>query len=137
MKKVSILILETAVIEAIADPHYMFKAVNQFLQMSGKPHLFEVQLVGLTPECAAGKQLVYRACGKAAGRGRADRLDFHSGHQRGYPNGTQAERSICSLDRGAIPQWGRSGIALYWSFFAGFYRTAQRQKMFLALEFGQ
>jgi len=48
MKKVSILILETAVIEAIADPHYMFKAVNQFLQMSGKPHLFEVQLVGLT-----------------------------------------------------------------------------------------
>lgn len=50
MKNVSILILETAVIEAIADPHYIFKAVNQFLQASGKSPLFNVQLVGLTKE---------------------------------------------------------------------------------------
>jgi transcriptional regulator GlxA family with amidase domain len=50
MKNVSILIPETAVIEAIADPHYMFKAVNQFLEASGKPPLFKVQLVGLTKE---------------------------------------------------------------------------------------
>ncbi|UXP31250.1 helix-turn-helix domain-containing protein [Reichenbachiella agarivorans] len=50
MKNVSILILETAVIEAIADPHYIFKAVNQFLQFSGKEPLFNVQLVGLTKE---------------------------------------------------------------------------------------
>lgn len=50
MKNVSILILETAVIEAIADPHYMFKAVNQFLQASGKKPLFKVQLVGLKKE---------------------------------------------------------------------------------------
>ncbi len=50
MKSVSILILETAVIEAIADPHYIFKAVNQFLQASGKQPLFNVQLVGLTKE---------------------------------------------------------------------------------------
>lgn len=50
MKNVSILILETAVIEAIADPHYIFKAVNQFLQASGKQPLFNVQLVGLTKE---------------------------------------------------------------------------------------
>ena len=35
MKNVSILVLETAVIEAIADPNYMFKAVNQFLQVAG------------------------------------------------------------------------------------------------------
>jgi len=50
MKNVSILVPETAVIEAVADPHYMFKAVNQFLQASGKAPLFRVQLVGLSKE---------------------------------------------------------------------------------------
>jgi transcriptional regulator GlxA family with amidase domain len=50
MKNVSILIPETAVIEAVADPHYMFKAVNQFLLASGKRPLFNVQLVGLKKE---------------------------------------------------------------------------------------
>ena len=50
MKNVSILVPETAVIEAVADPHYMFKAVNQLLQASGKATLFNVQLVGLTKE---------------------------------------------------------------------------------------
>lgn len=50
MKNVSILVPETAVIEAVADPHYLFKAVNQFLQSSGKAPLFRVQLVGLTKE---------------------------------------------------------------------------------------
>ena len=50
MKNVTILVPETAVVEAVADPHYIFKAVNQFLQMSGKPALFNVQLVGLTKE---------------------------------------------------------------------------------------
>ncbi len=48
MKNVSILVLETAVIEAVADPHYMFRAVNEFLQAAGKDPLFEIQLVGLT-----------------------------------------------------------------------------------------
>ncbi|MEZ4771944.1 MAG: helix-turn-helix domain-containing protein [Bacteroidia bacterium] len=46
MKSVSILVPETAVIEAIADPHYMFAAVNQFLLSAGKAPLFHVQLVG-------------------------------------------------------------------------------------------
>jgi len=50
MKNVSILVPETAVIEAVADPHYMFKAVNQFLQASGKEPLFNVQLVALNKE---------------------------------------------------------------------------------------
>ena len=50
MKHVSILVPETAVIEAVADPHYMFKAVNQFLISSGKKQLFTVQLVGHTKE---------------------------------------------------------------------------------------
>jgi transcriptional regulator GlxA family with amidase domain len=50
MKNVSILVPETAVIEAVADPHYMFKAVNQFLQVAGKEPLFNVQLVGLSKE---------------------------------------------------------------------------------------
>ncbi len=48
MKNVSILVPETAVIEAVADPHYMFNAVNQFLESAGKERLFNVQLVGLT-----------------------------------------------------------------------------------------
>ena len=48
MKNVSILVPETAVIEAVADPHYMLRAVNEFLQASGKEPLFELQLVGLT-----------------------------------------------------------------------------------------
>jgi len=46
MKTVSILVPETAVIEAVADPHYMFNAVNQFLEASGKNALFKVQVVG-------------------------------------------------------------------------------------------
>jgi transcriptional regulator GlxA family with amidase domain len=50
MKNVSILVPESAVMEAIADPRYLFTAVNQFLQASGKPALFEVQLVGQTRE---------------------------------------------------------------------------------------
>jgi len=50
MKHVSILVPESSWIEAIADPRYMFNAVNQFLQSTGKPALFHVQLVGLKKE---------------------------------------------------------------------------------------
>jgi transcriptional regulator GlxA family with amidase domain len=50
MKNVSILVPETAVIEAVADPHYMFKAVNQFLLASGNQPLFNVQLVAINKE---------------------------------------------------------------------------------------
>jgi transcriptional regulator GlxA family with amidase domain len=46
MKRVAILVPESAVMEAIADPRYMFTAANQFLQASGKPSLFDVCLVG-------------------------------------------------------------------------------------------
>jgi transcriptional regulator GlxA family with amidase domain len=57
MKHISILVPETAVIEAIADPNYMFKAVNQFLQVSGKPALFEVELVAKTKDIKLGNSL--------------------------------------------------------------------------------
>lgn len=50
MKRVSILVPESAVMEAIADPMYMFTAANQFLQASGRPDLFEVELVGQNKE---------------------------------------------------------------------------------------
>jgi transcriptional regulator GlxA family with amidase domain len=50
MKNVSILVPETAVIEAVADPHYMCKAVNQFLLASGKAPLFNVKLVAVNKE---------------------------------------------------------------------------------------
>ncbi len=46
MKKVAILVPEHAVMQAIADPQYCFSAVNQFLQQSGRPPLFEICLVG-------------------------------------------------------------------------------------------
>jgi len=50
MKNVSIFVPESAVMEAIADPRYLFTAANQFLTAAGKPALFDVQLVGLTKE---------------------------------------------------------------------------------------
>ena len=50
MKHIAILVPETAVIEAIADPRYLFTAVNQFLEASGRAALFTVQLVGLSNE---------------------------------------------------------------------------------------
>lgn len=50
MKNISILVPESAVMEAIADPRYLFTAVNQFLQASGRPPLFQVQLVGQSRE---------------------------------------------------------------------------------------
>ncbi|MBC7872402.1 MAG: helix-turn-helix domain-containing protein [Ferruginibacter sp.] len=50
MKKVSILVPESSVMQAIADPQYLFTAVNQFLLAAGKAPLFEVELVGIKKE---------------------------------------------------------------------------------------
>lgn len=50
MKKVSILVPESSVLQAIADPQYLFSAVNQFMVASGKKALFDVQLVGVKKE---------------------------------------------------------------------------------------
>lgn len=50
MKNIAILVPETAVIEAVADPRYLFTAVNEFLKSQGQPALFNVQLVGQTKE---------------------------------------------------------------------------------------
>jgi transcriptional regulator GlxA family with amidase domain len=50
MKTVSILVPESSVMQAIADPQYLFSAVNQFLAVSGKKPLFKVQLVGAKKE---------------------------------------------------------------------------------------
>jgi transcriptional regulator GlxA family with amidase domain len=46
VKSISIIVPETAVMEAIADPRYMFTAANEFLISEGKQPLFQVQLVG-------------------------------------------------------------------------------------------
>lgn len=46
VKNISILVPETAVMEAVADPRYMFTAANEFLLAEGKKPLFQVQLVG-------------------------------------------------------------------------------------------
>ena len=50
MKTVAILVPETAVLQGIADPRYLFTAINQFLGNAGKPPLFDVKLVGLSKE---------------------------------------------------------------------------------------
>lgn len=50
MKHVSILVPENSVMQAIADPQYLFSAVNQFMTVSGHEPLFEIQLVGLKKE---------------------------------------------------------------------------------------
>lgn len=50
MKHISILVPETAVLQAICDPRYLFTAVNQFLRAAGKPALFDVHLVGASKE---------------------------------------------------------------------------------------
>ena len=46
MINVSILVPENSVMQAIADPQYLFSAVNQFMVAAGKEQLFNVQLVG-------------------------------------------------------------------------------------------
>jgi transcriptional regulator GlxA family with amidase domain len=55
MKNVSILVPESSVMQAIADPRYLFDAVNQFLAVSGKKPLFNVQLVGAKKEVKLNK----------------------------------------------------------------------------------
>lgn len=50
MKNITILVLESSVVQAIADPQYCFSAVNRFLTLSGKDPLFNVELVGLKRE---------------------------------------------------------------------------------------
>ncbi|MEZ4898634.1 MAG: helix-turn-helix domain-containing protein [Saprospiraceae bacterium] len=50
MKTVSILVPEHSVMEAIADPRYLFNMANHFLATMGKDPLFKVQLVGLKRE---------------------------------------------------------------------------------------
>lgn len=50
MKNVSILVAETAVMEAVADPRYLFTAANQFLEAFGRQPLFDVYFVGQTKD---------------------------------------------------------------------------------------
>ena len=50
MKNITILVPETAVVESVADPRYMFTAVNEFLKSAGKDPAFSVQFVGATRE---------------------------------------------------------------------------------------
>lgn len=58
MKKVSILVPETAVASAVVDPRYMFTAVNGFFRNAGHRPFFDVQTVGLTKEVRLNDGLV-------------------------------------------------------------------------------
>ena len=50
MKRISILVPENSVLQAISDPQYLFSMVNQFRIASGKQAAFDVELVGLKKE---------------------------------------------------------------------------------------
>ena len=50
MKNISILVPESSVMQAVADPQYCFSAANQFLAASGRSPLFNVELVGVQKE---------------------------------------------------------------------------------------
>jgi transcriptional regulator GlxA family with amidase domain len=50
MKQVSILVPNEAVMASIADPRYMFTAVNGFFAQMGKGPMFDVKLIGLSRE---------------------------------------------------------------------------------------
>jgi transcriptional regulator GlxA family with amidase domain len=50
MKNICILVLENSVMQAIADPQYLFTTVNNVLTSSGKKPFFNVQLVGAKKE---------------------------------------------------------------------------------------
>ncbi len=58
MKTISIIVPETAIMEAIADPRYRFTAANHFLTSQGKMPLFNVQLVGLKKQVKLMDDLV-------------------------------------------------------------------------------
>ncbi|WP_296705301.1 helix-turn-helix domain-containing protein [Algoriphagus sp.] len=47
MKKIYILAIEHSVLQVIAGSQYCFTTVNQMLEQSGRPKLFDVKLVGL------------------------------------------------------------------------------------------
>lgn len=57
MKHVSILVPESSVLQSIADPQYLFSAVNHFMIQSGRKPLFNVQLVGAKKEIKLGNGL--------------------------------------------------------------------------------
>jgi transcriptional regulator GlxA family with amidase domain len=48
--KVSILVPESSVMQAIADPQYLFTTANHFLLAAGESSLFDVELVGAKRE---------------------------------------------------------------------------------------
>ena len=50
MMNISILVPEDAVMQAIADPQYLFSTVNSILMSAGNKPMFHVQLVGLKKE---------------------------------------------------------------------------------------
>jgi len=50
MITISVLTLHNCLPASIADASYVFTKVNEFLQQSGKPTLFQVQLVGLSKD---------------------------------------------------------------------------------------
>ena len=78
---------ETAVIEAVADPNYLFKAVDQFLRASGKVPLFNVQLVAVNTSfyCKCIKQWYSFAYDWCNGFLRYKQFYYFTGWKQNHP----------------------------------------------------
>ena len=132
MKNVSILALENSVIEAIADPRYMFNAVNMFLQSTGKPALFDVQVVGSKKEIKLENSLFSVYPDKQIGE--IDKTDLiFIPALSGDEKSNRIKSRPCPLDRKSILSRRGSSVLVRRSFFAGKYGPVERKKMFNAL----
>lgn len=57
MKRISILVVQNALIGAVGNARYLFKKVNDFLEESGKKTLFDVKVVGIDNDIKLDKGL--------------------------------------------------------------------------------
>jgi transcriptional regulator GlxA family with amidase domain len=57
MIRICIFVPECAVMQAVADPQYLFTTVNHFLQAEGKPPAFSVKLTGMRREISVNSGL--------------------------------------------------------------------------------
>lgn len=123
MKNVAILVVETAVIEAVADPRYMFTAVNEFLKSRGEQPLFHVQLVGLTKEVKLADGLFSIHTDAVLKDARRPDLIIIPALSGNLEQAIPAQRSIYTLDCAAIQTGSRSSQPVPGRISAGFNRT--------------
>lgn len=130
MKRVSILVPESSVSQAIADPHYCFSAVNQFLALAGKPALFEVWLVGAKKAIKLNGGRFIVQPDKLLKDVKSTDLVIVPALFGNMREAVAKKQQVGPLDSRPVQQGGGSGFPLCRGFFAGLHGAAQWQKMF-------